>query len=98
MMGKRLPFTYLGGPHERWGCIEPDGELAASIASDPELKNCELIVGTVADVPASRRFNGQSPDPFKIWDRLLVPVSSCLDPLLGYKAGKSIIAVRRMLL
>ena len=30
------------------------------------------------------------------WDRFFVPVSRILDPLLGYKAGKSIVAVWRM--
>ncbi len=28
-----------------------------------------------------------------IWDRLMVPMSRVLDPLLGYRAGKSILAV-----
>jgi len=28
-----------------------------------------------------------------IWDRLMVPMSRILDPLLGYRAGKSILAV-----
>lgn len=31
----------------------------------------------------------------KTWDRFLIPVSRCLDPLLAYKAGKSVIAVWR---
>lgn len=29
------------------------------------------------------------------WDRVMVPVSRCLDPLLGYRFGKSILAVWR---
>lgn len=47
---------------------------------------------------ASRLFI-RSPLPSRgqilFWDRVLVPISRCLDPLLGYRVGKSILVVWR---
>jgi SAM-dependent methyltransferase len=183
-------LMYVGGPHKRWVCLEPDSQLAAGISSNPALRSCELIVGTVADLPAGQRFDAilymdvlehiaedavelsrsaehlapggrlivlapahqwlftpfdraighfrrynaamlrdagppgmrlerlryldavgicaslgnrlllSSATPtvrqIKTWDRFLVPVSRKLDFLLGYRAGKSVMAVWRM--
>ena len=50
-------LAYLGGPHEQWVCLEPDPVLAARIANNPALRTCKLIIGTVADLPVSERFD-----------------------------------------
>ncbi len=34
-----------------------------------------------------------TPRQIAVWDRLMVPVSRRLDPLLGYRAGKSVLAI-----
>jgi SAM-dependent methyltransferase len=182
-------LPYVGGPHEEWVCLEPDPALAARISNNPALRTCKLIVGTVADLPYTERFdailymdvlehieddaaelresarrlrpggrlmvlapahqwlytpfdraighyrrynaamlrNITPPDmtlerlryldaagicaslgnrlllssasptvrQIQTWDRLLVPVSERLDLLLGYKIGKSVMAVWR---
>lgn len=44
----------------RWVCLEPDPALAAllarRIAGDPSLTSCEMIVGTVEDLPEGEAF------------------------------------------
>jgi len=66
--------------------------------------NLELIslrqldsVGTVASFANSLMLKSQMPtlSQILIWDRMMVPASRLLDPLLGYRFGKSIIAVWR---
>jgi SAM-dependent methyltransferase len=37
-----------------------------------------------------------APGDIRLWDRALVPVSRLLDPVLGYRVGKSILAVWRV--
>jgi SAM-dependent methyltransferase len=183
-------MLYRSGDQRRWVCLEPDPRLAKSITSNPALANCEVMVGTVADLSPEERFDAVlymdvlehiSDDadelrnsakhlapggrlivlgpahqwlftPFdraighyrrynagmlkrvapsgltlerlryldmagicasvgnrlilssdaptvqqiKVWDRFLVPVSRRLDWLLGYRLGKSVLAVWRM--
>ena len=36
-----------------------------------------------------------SPGQVAVWDRLMVPVSRLVDPLLGHRLGKSVLAVWR---
>jgi SAM-dependent methyltransferase len=73
--------------------------LAAAAA--PELRTEKLIyldsVGLAASL-ANRMFLKQSmPSHAQIqtWDRLMVPVSRVVDPLLGNRAGKSVLGIWR---
>jgi len=54
-------------------------------------------VGIIASLANSVVLRSQMPTVPQIllWDRIMVPVSRLLDPLLGYRFGKSIIAVWR---
>jgi len=182
-------LAYADLPHSRWVCLEPDIALASRITNNPSLGKCELIIGTVADLPAAERFHAiiymdvlehiaedaaelrqsalhlwpggrivvlspahqwlytpfdkaighyrrysaamlrqigppgltlerlryldaigitaslgnrlilssasPSVSQIRTWDRFLVPLSRIADPLLGYRAGKSVIAVWR---
>ena len=182
-------LAYLDGTHKRWVCLEPDPQLASHISNNQALGRCELILGTVADLPMSecfdailyidvlehiaddaaelrhcaphlrpggrlvvvgpahqwlftpfdraighyRRYNAamlrrisppgltlerlryldtagivaslgnrlilSSASPnvhqIKAWDRVLVPLSRKVDPLMGYRVGKSVFAVWR---
>lgn len=70
-------------------------------AAPPELRIEKLVyldaVGMAASL-ANRLFL-QSAMPahsqIQVWDRLMIPASRVLDPLLGYTAGKSVLAVWR---
>lgn len=50
-------LAHLPGPNKRWVCLEPDSQLAACIRSNPALTSCQVIVGTIADLPAAERFD-----------------------------------------
>jgi len=50
-------LCYLDNNHERWVCLEPDPRLATCIEKNDTLKTCEVIVGTVADLPLSEQFD-----------------------------------------
>lgn len=54
-------------------------------------------VGVLAS--SANRFLLRSDDPslnqIKVWDRLMVPISRCIDPVLGRSVGKSIVGVWR---
>jgi SAM-dependent methyltransferase len=50
-------LAYADGPHSRWVCLEPDRQLAAHISKNPSLYRCEVVIGTVSDLPAEERFD-----------------------------------------
>jgi SAM-dependent methyltransferase len=50
-------LAYVDGPHQRWVCLEPDPQLASCISKNQALSECEVIIGTVADLPTSDRFD-----------------------------------------
>src|SRR5262249_1683595 len=67
----------------------------------PELKLISLqqldSVGTIASLANKLMMRSDAPTRSQIllWDRVMVPSSRLLDPLLAYRFGKSIIAVWR---
>src|SRR6266481_6235923 len=52
--------TFNDGTQRRWVCLEPDRALAARIKPSlpPELTNCEVVVGTLADLGPKEQFDG----------------------------------------
>jgi SAM-dependent methyltransferase len=54
-------------------------------------------VGTIASLANRLLLTSNMPtlQQIRLWDRVMVPVSRLLDPLLAYKLGKSILAVWR---
>ena len=67
----------------------------------PELELISLrqldSVGTIASLANSLVLKSQMPtqSQIRLWDRVMVPMSRLLDPILTYRFGKSIIAVWR---
>ncbi|NQU09263.1 class I SAM-dependent methyltransferase [bacterium] len=49
------------GQQRRWVCLEPDSQLAGrlqtGLAGPPAIPSCELLAGTLADVPADQQFD-----------------------------------------
>jgi SAM-dependent methyltransferase len=50
-------MLYFDGSQDEWVCLEPDPSLAERIPSTGKFKECEVFVGTVKDLPASRTFD-----------------------------------------
>ena len=50
-----------GGRHKRWVCLEPDEQLAHRLAQDIEERklpaNCEVSIGTLADLDEQEKFD-----------------------------------------
>jgi len=57
----RTTRTLISGKQRRWLCVEPDGAFAAGIRADVSEERlpiaCEVVHGTLADVPASIEFD-----------------------------------------
>jgi SAM-dependent methyltransferase len=45
------------GTQQRWVCLEPDPAFAKKISSLPHLRNCEVLVGTLADLGPQELFD-----------------------------------------
>jgi SAM-dependent methyltransferase len=75
------------------------GTLRALTRPELELISLRQLdsVGTIASLANSFVLKSQMPTPSQIllWDRIMVPMSRLLDPLLTYRFGKSVIAVWR---
>jgi SAM-dependent methyltransferase len=87
------PFDASLGHHRRY-------TMHSLLALTPEGLSCEAAlyldtVGVLAS--ASNRLLLRSEKPtlrqLLVWDRLMVPVSRLVDRLLGYRVGKSVLAV-----
>jgi SAM-dependent methyltransferase len=50
-------LAYQDGVHKRWVCLEPDPQLASHISNNKALGRCQVVVGCVADLPTSERFD-----------------------------------------
>lgn len=98
-------FGFAGLARRIRTCPEPDPDLAAedekaTREADVSLR-ARVVVGTADDLSSDRRFDAviyrdvleQMQDEF--WDAIMVPLSRILDPLLRYRAGKTIRSVRR---
>jgi len=44
------------GTQNEWVCLEPDAVLAGRIRAK-KLEKCEIVVGTIPDLPANRKFD-----------------------------------------
>jgi len=87
------PFDAAIGHHRRYGL----GQLRALRPKGCEPVFCRLLdsVGFFASL-ANRlalRQNNPTARQIAVWDRLMVPLSRTLDPLLGFRFGKSALAV-----
>src|SRR5258708_8340653 len=51
--------TFYDGTQRRWVCLEPDRDLADRIKSNlnPELTNCEVVVGTLSNLDPREQFD-----------------------------------------
>lgn len=89
------PFDRAIGHHRRYtraslGALQPPG-------FEPVRLDCLDSAGLLASL-GNRLLLGQSmPTPRQIafWDRILVCLSTRLDPLLGYRLGKSVLGIWR---
>lgn len=73
--------------------------LAKAIPSSFKLQSLRSLdsAGLLASV-ANRVFLGQSMPSarqIRIWDRLLIPISRIMDPLFGFRVGKSLLGIWR---
>lgn len=89
------PFDAAIGHHRRYS----PGALRA--LTRPELEVVSLrqldAVGIMASLANSLLLRSQAPtlSQIMLWDRVMVPMSRLIDPLLAYRFGKSILAVWR---
>jgi SAM-dependent methyltransferase len=89
------PFDQAIGHHRRYS--RPSLRRAAP----PELDLVRLVyldsVGMLASLGNRLLLKSATPGPRQIavWDRLMVPASRLVDPLLGHTVGKSVLAVWR---
>lgn len=87
------PFDRAIGHFRRYG----RGTLRAAVPCDLELVRLRYLdsVGLLASL--ANRLVLRSPAPsqkqIQFWDQRLVPLSRLLDPLFGYRAGKSIVGI-----
>jgi len=89
------PFDEAIGHHRRYNKQSLSAVVPESLESI-ELKYLDSV-GAIAslgnrfvlksDIPSARQL--------AVWDKLMIPLSRVVDPLLGYRAGKSIIGVWR---
>jgi hypothetical protein len=49
--------TLNDGTQQRWVCLEPDSGFAKKIGSLPHLRNCEVLVGMLADLDSQEKFD-----------------------------------------
>jgi SAM-dependent methyltransferase len=88
-------FDAAIGHHRRYS----PKDLCALTRPELELISLRQLdsVGTIASLANSFVLRSQMPTLSQIllWDRIMVPISQLLDPLLAYHFGKSILAVWR---
>jgi SAM-dependent methyltransferase len=48
---------YFDGSQTRWVCLEPDASLAQRIPRSGPLQKCEVLVGTLVDLPPDHHFD-----------------------------------------
>ena len=89
------PFDEAIGHHRRYNKQSLSAVIPASLERI-ELKYLDSV-GAIASL--GNRFvlksNLPSARQLAVWDKLMIPLSRVVDPLLGYRAGKSIIGVWR---
>lgn len=90
------PFDRAIGHHRRY-----DRARLAAVAP-PGLLEDRVVYLDAAGLLASLanrlwlRQSGPTERQIRVWDRVLVPISARLDPLLGHRMGKTILAVWRL--
>jgi SAM-dependent methyltransferase len=91
------PFDEAIGHHRRYN----KNSLSAVIPETLEQVELKYLdcVGALASL--GNRFvlrsNIPSAKQLAVWDKLMIPLSKVMDPLLGYRAGKSVLGVWRKL-
>ena len=89
------PFDEAIGHHRRYN----KESLSAVIPTSLERIELKYLDSVGAIASLGNRFVLKSATPsarqLAVWDKLMVPLSRVVDPLLGYRTGKSIIGVWR---
>jgi len=49
--------AFNNGTQRRWVCLEPDSGFVKRLRSTPELQNCEVVEGMLADLDGRNRFD-----------------------------------------
>jgi len=89
------PFDAAIGHHRRYN----KKTLMAVVPEGLELADLKYLDCVGATASLGNRFVLRSKIPsvkqLAVWDKLMIPVSRLVDPLLGYRAGKSVLGVWR---
>ena len=89
------PFDEAVGHHRRYN----KQTLSAVIPESLERIELKYLDSVGAIASLGNRFvlrsNIPSARQLAVWDKLMIPLSKVVDPLLGYRAGKSIVGVWR---
>jgi hypothetical protein len=92
------PFDEAIGHHRRYN----KKTLLAVVPDDLELVEMKYLdcVGATASLGNRFLLKQRTPNPkqLAVWDKLMIPLSKLVDPLLGYRAGKSVLGVWRKML
>ncbi|HVQ36053.1 MAG TPA: class I SAM-dependent methyltransferase [Pyrinomonadaceae bacterium] len=89
------PFDEAIGHHRRYN----KQTLLAVVPEELELTELKYLDSVGATASLGNRFVLKQKSPsvkqLAVWDKLMVPLSRLVDPLLGYRAGKSVLGVWR---
>jgi len=89
------PFDEAIGHHRRYN----KHTLSAAVPEDLERIELKYLDSVGAIASLGNRFvlksNLPSARQLSVWDKLMIPLSRVVDPLLGYRAGKSVLGVWR---
>jgi SAM-dependent methyltransferase len=89
------PFDQAIGHYRRYN----KKTLLAVVPDDLELADLKYLDCIGATASLGNRFVLKSKSPsvkqLAVWDKLMIPLSKLVDPLLGYRAGKSVLGVWR---
>lgn len=95
--GLYTPFDEAIGHHRRYN----KNTLRAVMPDGLELMELKYLDSVGATASLGNRFvlkrNNPSAKQLAVWDKLMIPLSKLVDPLLGYRAGKSVLGVWRKL-
>lgn len=89
------PFDRAIGHHRRYS----RRTLLAVAPPELRLERCRYLDGPGMLLNLGNRLLARQADPkpaqILVWDRLFVPMARILDPILGYRVGRSLLAVWR---
>jgi SAM-dependent methyltransferase len=89
------PFDKALGHYRRYN----KETLSAVVPDELELTDLKYLdcIGATASLGNRLILKSKSPSvkQLAVWDKLMIPLSKLVDPLLGYRAGKSVLGVWR---